>query len=131
MRYIGQEEFEAFADSAFGRLPEKFRHLVENVAILVEDVVDDETVRELNLPSNKALLGLYKGVPRTERGNDVGFELPDVIVLYKIPIEEYAHERGRSVEDVVYETLWHEIGHHFGLDEERVQMREEEEFGEN
>lgn len=128
---MSQDEFEDFVDEAYGRLPEKFRALIENVAILVEDVADSETMEEMRLASNKELLGLYKGVPRTERSNDAGFSFPDVIVLYKHPIEEHAMETGKAVESVIYETLWHEIGHHFGLDEEDVERREREEFGED
>lgn len=114
---------------AFLRLPEKFRTLVKNVALLTEDVVSEKTRRELKLASNRELLGLYRGVPRTERHNDSGFAFPDTITLYKRPIEEHARETGKALPDVIYETLWHEIGHHFGLDEDGVQRREREEFG--
>lgn len=125
-----QEEFETMVQDAFARLPEKFRALVKNVAILTEDVVSEKTRRELHLASNKELLGLYTGVPRTERHNDAPFGFPDTITLYRLPIEEHARELGKAMPDVIYETLWHEIGHHFGLDEDGVQKREREEFGE-
>lgn len=126
---VSREKFEALTDEAFGRLPEKFRVLVKNVAILVEDVVSKKTCRELGLASDKDLLGLYTGVPLTERNNNAGFTLPDTVTLYKLPIEEHAQETGKALPDVIYETLWHEIGHHFGLDEEAVGKRENEEFG--
>lgn len=131
IQHVTQAEFEELVSTAFERLPEKFRALVKNVAILVEDVVPGKTRRELTLASNKELLGLYTGVPRTERHNDAGFAFPDTITLYRIPIEEHARELGKTLSDVIYETLWHEIGHHFGLDEDDVQKREEEEFGED
>lgn len=129
MSGVSKEEFEAMTADAFARLPEKHRALVENVAILVEDVVSEKTRRELHLASNKELLGLYTGVPRTERHNDAPFAFPDTITLYRLPIEGHAQELGKTLPDVIYETLWHEIGHHFGLEEDAVRKREKEEFG--
>lgn len=115
-------------EEAFLRLPEKFRMLTKNVALLVEDVVPPDVVRDMKLESNRELLGLYQGVPRTDRHNDAGFSFPDTVTLYKLPLEEYAAETGKTLENVIYETLWHEIGHHFGLEEEEVRRREEERF---
>ncbi len=129
MDSVSKEAFETMVQEAFVRLPEKFRALVKNVALLTEDVVSEKTRRELKLTSNKELLGLYRGVPRTERHNDAGFAFPDTITLYRLPIEGYAQELGKTLPDVIYETLWHEIGHHFGLEEDEVRKREEERFG--
>jgi predicted Zn-dependent protease with MMP-like domain len=123
------DEFEALIAEAYDRLPEWVRVKMENVAILAEEVVDDETVRDMALESNMDLLGLYRGVPRVERDSSVGLMLPDTISLYRLPIEEEAIESGKSVRDVTYETLWHEVAHHFGLDEDAVLKRESEEFG--
>lgn len=116
-------------DEAYGRLPSTIREDTKNVAILLEDIPDKETVEELGLDSDTELLGLYKGVPRTERSNDAGFELPDTITLYRLAIEKESYESGKHVSDVIYETLWHELGHHFGHDEAGIQKRQEEEFG--
>jgi predicted Zn-dependent protease with MMP-like domain len=124
------EQFEALAAAAFARLPEWIREQTDNVALLVEEVPNKDTVEELGLDSDTELLGLYQGVPRTERNNAAGFELPDRITLYKVAIEEESYAKGKPVEDVVYETLWHELGHHFGHDEEGIRERQEEEFGE-
>jgi predicted Zn-dependent protease with MMP-like domain len=124
------KEFEAMIDGAYGRLPETIRADTKNVAILLEDIPNKETVEELGLDSDTELLGLYKGVPRTERNNDAGFELPDTITLYRLAIEKESYESGKHVSDVIYETLFHELGHHFGHDEAGIQKREEEEFGE-
>ncbi|MCR4274461.1 MAG: metallopeptidase family protein [Candidatus Campbellbacteria bacterium] len=128
MTAISREEFEAMVQEAFVRLPEKFRMLVKNVAILVEESVDEKTRKKLKLSPQSDLLGLYTGVPRTKRSNDAGFAYPDVITLYKTPLERHAQELGKTLPDVIYETLWHEIGHHFGLDEKGVRKREREKF---
>lgn len=122
-------DFDTLVAQAFGRLPDWIQAKVKNVAIIVEDIVDTETVHDMNLDSHMDLLGLYKGVPLIERTVQAGFELPDTIVLYRLPIQDHALDTGKPVADVVFETLWHEIAHHFGLGEEDVQKRESEEFG--
>jgi predicted Zn-dependent protease with MMP-like domain len=124
------ETFETMVAEAFARLPQWIREKAVNVALLVEEIPDRETVEELGLDSDTELLGLYKGVPRTERNNDAGYELPDTVTLYKLAIEAEAYAKGRLVGEIIYETLWHELGHHFGHDEEGIRKREEEEFGE-
>ncbi len=123
---MSSPEFETLISDAFDRLPEWVREKVRNVAIIAEDVVDDETVLDMQLESNMDLLGLYRGVPLTERNHDAGIAFPDVISIYRLPIEEESAESGKSVGEVVFDTLWHEIAHHFGLDEDAVQKREEE-----
>lgn len=123
------DSFEAVVGEAYDRLPEWVRSKMDNVAVTVEDVVDDDTARDMGLESNMELLGLYRGVPLIDRDSSAGLWLPDVISLYRLPIEEEAVESGKSVSDVAYETLWHEVAHHFGLDEEAVLKRESEEFG--
>lgn len=129
MEDFSVENFERVAGEMYDKLPEWIRSRVKNVAIIIEDTVDTETVRDMELESHMDLLGLYRGVPQTERSVTAGFELPDTITLYRMPILEEAEISGKLVEDVIYETLWHEIAHHFGLGEDDVQRREREEFG--
>jgi predicted Zn-dependent protease with MMP-like domain len=121
--------FEETIGHAYDRLPEWVRTKVENVAIVADDVVSDEVVDDMGLASNLDLLGLYQGVPRIDRSVSEGFSLPDTIHIYRLPCELEAKESGKPLESVVYETLWHEIAHHFGLDEDAVEAREREEFG--
>lgn len=123
------EEFNDMIAAAYSRLPQWIRDKTTNVALLLEEIPDRETAEDLGLTSDTELLGLYKGVPLTERGTEDGFELPDTITLYQVAIEEEAHHSGKHVSDVIYETLWHELGHHFGHDEAGIQKREGEEFG--
>ncbi|MBI5134209.1 MAG: metallopeptidase family protein [Candidatus Taylorbacteria bacterium] len=124
-----RKEFEQMVAFAYERLPQWIKAKMKNVAITVEDLVDTETVEEMGLDSHMDLLGLYRGVPQTERTVGAGFELPDTIVLYRLPILDEADVSGKPASEVVFETLWHEIAHHFGLTEEDVERREEEEFG--
>jgi predicted Zn-dependent protease with MMP-like domain len=127
---MSREEFEKIVEEEFPRaVPEKFHHLIKNVGFLVEDEPDEETRREHNLRSDETLLGLYKGVSHVNRGEyyGVGATLPDTITLYQIPIEEAAHEEGLPVAQVLRETIWHEVAHYLGYDEDQVEDREERE----
>lgn len=124
-----REQFEKMAADAYDRLPGWVQARVMNVALIVEDVVPPETVESMKLESDMDLLGLYTGVSLVDRAYDAPFAMPDTIHLYRLPIEEEAELSGKPVEDVIYETIWHEVAHHFGLDEDAVQKREEEEFG--
>ena len=111
-----REEFEKLVEQEFPRaVPEKFHHLIKNVGFLVEDEAP-----------NRDLLGLYQGIPHTARGDmyGVGATLPDTITLYQKTIEQVAQEDGVPVAHVVRETIWHEVAHAFGYDEDQVGERE-------
>ena len=136
------KEFEALVAEAFVLVPEKFRGKVKNLALLVEDEPSEEARREHNLSHADTLLGLYRGVPQTERGEGygVGPTIPDSITLYRMPIlHTAARESGvevewgpptepmkRRIRAIIRDTVWHEIAHYFGMDEWAVEAREEE-----
>lgn len=109
-------------------LPEKFRSKIANVAILLEDEPSKSVRREEELADDETLLGLYHGIPLSLRGDGygIGETLPDTITLYKIPILEESGNNPEEVQRVVTETIWHEFGHYFGLDEYEVRKRENE-----
>lgn len=121
-----REEFEELVAEGFERLPEWVRKKINNVAILVEDDPSQEDREAEGLADNETLLGLYKGIPLSARGENygVGMTLPDTITLFQLPIEDAAAEEGKDVRDVVAETIWHEFAHHFGIDEHEVRERE-------
>lgn len=114
------------ADVGYSSVPPPFRERIKNVALVIEDDVPDDLREELGLDDDETLLGFYRGVPHTERGEwyGVGGTLPDVIMLFRIPILEEAEIAGLPVRQVVEETIWHEVGHHFGLSEAEVERRE-------
>lgn len=121
------EEFKKIvADTGLSPVPEKFHPLIKNVAFLIEEDVSEKTRHELNLPKNETLLGLYRGVPHTERNDSYGQfgTLPDTITLYYIPILQTAAQSGVPVKKVIEDTIWHEVAHHFGLDENQVELAE-------
>jgi len=137
---MDQNEFEQLVAKEFERLPERFRKKIRNVAFLVEDEPSDEVLREAGLGEGETLLGFYHGIPNTVRGGEygVGPTLPDSISIYKLPTEDEAREcLGHSahyqdevfketVRTIVAETVWHEVAHYFGFEEEEVERREEE-----
>jgi len=132
---MNPEQFEQIVAQEFpGAIPEKFRPLIRNVAFVVEDEPSDDVRAEEGLEGDETLLGYYRGVPTTARGDmyGIGGVLPDSIVLYQLPIEEEAEFLCTGnpalfedrVRKVVRETIWHEVAHHFGMDEEEVARRE-------
>lgn len=123
---MDRKEFEKKVAQGYERLPEWVRKKISNVAILIEDLPSEEVRREEGLEDDETLLGLYRGIPLTARGDmyGVGATLPDTITLYKLPIQEAAIEDAKDVQDVVAETIWHEFAHHFGMDEHEVRERE-------
>lgn len=123
---MDRETFEKLVEEGFLLLPEKFRTRIKNVALLVEDEPSEEVRIQEGLSEGETLLGLYQGIPNTARGDTygVGPTLPDTITLFRLPIEETAHEDGEDVRKVIAETIWHEYAHYFGMDEDEVQFRE-------
>ncbi|MGB4705585.1 MAG: metallopeptidase family protein [Candidatus Saccharicenans sp.] len=103
---LSRERFQELVERALKNIPRRFARQIKNVAVLVED----------HPPPGQNLLGLYHGVPLKHRGSYYGNVPPDVIVLYKVPIEMLC-ENEDQVQERIEEVLLHEIGHYFGMDE--------------
>jgi len=126
-----KNKFEKLVAEGFERLPQWVRDKIKNVALLIENEPSQEDRGAEGLSDDETLLGLYKGIPLSARGEGygVGMTLPDTITLYQWPIEDAAEEDGKDVRDVVAETIWHEFAHHFGMDEHEVRDREQKRDG--
>jgi predicted Zn-dependent protease with MMP-like domain len=124
---LTRREFEELVVLALKRLPKFFKKKMKNVDVVVEDRASRELLSEVGLRSPSELLGLYQGVPLDRRGFYYGNVLPDKITLFQIPIEMICKTK-KEVEEKVREVVIHEVGHYFGLDDER--LRELEEKGE-
>src|SRR3989344_5969579 len=120
---MNRKEFARLVDEGIDKIPEKFLKLIENIAIVVEDEPSAEQRKKLRLRRGHTLLGLYEGVPRTAWGRKDSLVMPDKITIFMIPILEVA-ESGEDVRSIVRDTVWHEIAHHFGLDEREVRAVE-------
>lgn len=106
--------FERLVDDALGTLPDELLEHLDNVQLTVEDLPPADPIGE----GEELLLGLYQGVPRTARDLDGG-QLPDRITLFRRPLEARATTK-RELADIVRETVVHEIAHHFGIDDDRL-----------
>ena len=116
---LTRKEFEEVVVSALKRLPKTFKKKMENVDVVIEDRASRDLLLEMGLRSPSELLGLYQGVPLDRRGFYYGNVLPDKITLFKIPIESICKTK-EEIEEKVREVVIHEVGHYFGLDEERL-----------
>ena len=114
------EEFESLVQQAVNGLPDQYRRLLKNVAVVVEAEPSREVLDELELDSEDDLLGLYSGRPLDKDSFfDPGGHLPARISIYRGPILRLC----RTAEEVIQEvrdTVVHEIGHHFGLDDDEM-----------
>ena len=113
-------EFEALVERALRRLPRQFKDRITNVAVVVEDWADEETLEELGIEPPDTLYGLYRGTDLTRRDSSYGNVLPDTIHIYQGPIEEDCTDPDEMAE-LVLDTVIHEIGHYFGLDDDTME----------
>ena len=100
--------FESLVRDAIDLLPDQFRRRLDNVEIVIEDS-----------PERESLLGHYHGVPLTHRDSGYSGYLPDKITIYRLPLERRARTPEELAEQVRV-TVFHEIAHHFGIDDERL-----------
>jgi predicted Zn-dependent protease with MMP-like domain len=119
-----RREFEGLVERAMRGLPKGFRGRIANIAVVVEDWADEETLEEMGIEPPDTLYGLYRGVDLTHRDSSYGNVLPDVITIYQGPIEEDAADEEEMAE-IVRETVVHELGHYFGLDDDTMHRIEE------
>jgi len=102
--------FEETVQAAIESLPDDLRSAMSNVAILVED----------EPPHGEPLLGLYEGIPLTERSSAYAGVRPDKISIYRGPLERlYGHDEA-LLERMIRRVVLHEIAHHFGISDERL-----------
>ncbi|AFA71450.1 protein of unknown function DUF1025 [Gordonia polyisoprenivorans VH2] len=105
--HMRDEEFEELVGDALDAIPSELTDAMSNVVILIEP----------RNPESPNILGLYSGVALTKRTHDYGGFLPDTIHIYREPILAMCHTREQVVREVAI-TVMHEVGHHFGIDDE-------------
>jgi predicted Zn-dependent protease with MMP-like domain len=123
------EEFERLVAEGIDSIPERFLRLLDNVAVVIEDLPNEEQLKEQGIEDPYELLGLYEGIPATERGESYGvggLPLPDKITVFKLSTLAEAGEDARRIREVVRDTVWHEIGHYFGWDDDALYEREDD-----
>ena len=120
---LSRDEFEKFVARAVERLPLHIQKKIKNVAFVVESVPHERILKKMGVRRERALLGLYEGIPQTAWGKDLNFRFPDKITLFKSAIERYAETR-EELEELIAHTVWHEIGHYFGFGEKEIRALE-------
>ncbi len=118
-----QADFEKLVQKAVLELPDHIRQKMDNVEIVIEKKALPEQLQGTGLRSANSLLGLYQGVPQTTWGRGFGNILPDKISIFQQPIEKLAGSE-KEIVDLVKNTVWHEIAHHFGFSEKGVRALE-------
>ena len=116
---MNRSRFERLVAEALDSLPPEFHEKMDNVDVVIRAWASRDDVERAGLSPDETLFGLYEGVPLTERTTRYGLVLPDKITIYQGPIEAYC----RSAEEVrrkVRQVVMHELGHHFGISDERL-----------
>jgi predicted Zn-dependent protease with MMP-like domain len=118
-----RQKFEELVIRAIKDLPSEFQQKLENVDVVVEDWPSSRQLGRLGVRHGYQLLGLYEGVPQTNRGQNYSLVLPDKITIFQKPIEE-RYSSDREVEVEIGEVIRHEIAHHFGIGDETLRRIE-------
>lgn len=119
MLELSDERFDQLISTAMDELPQQYILGLNNVAITYADEPSDEQKEKMKLDAHHLLLGLYEGIPLTQRGNGYTFVLPDKITLFKNPILAVVNTEAELFEQIK-RTLWHEIAHFYGLNHSRI-----------
>ena len=112
-------EFEELVAQALDGLPEEFAKALSNVEVIVEIWPTEGDLQSARVSSGMTLFGLYHGVPQTKRAN-YNATLPDKISIFAGPIVAVHGDNPEAIKQQVRDTVLHEIGHHFGMNEEEI-----------
>lgn len=116
-----RSDFKRFVGQALAGLPPDIRARIENVDILIQFWPTREQLQENGMRNKHDLLGLYEGIPLTDRGASYGAVLPDRITIFQGPLEAVVASEEALVEEI-RKTVVHEIAHFFGWSDERLEQ---------
>jgi predicted Zn-dependent protease with MMP-like domain len=114
------KKFEKIARKALAALPDAFQPYLQDVMLIIEPYPSDELLEELEVPEDEDLFGLYEGAALTERSSGDAPDLPPRVILYYEPLLDACETEEELIEEI-QKTVVHEIGHFFGLDEEKLE----------
>lgn len=123
MQALSDEQFDALITRAMNELPQEYIRGLENVVIVMADTPTEEQRIKMKLDNQHLLLGLYEGVPLTQRGSGWSGMLPDKITLFKHSILAVSSSDAALFEQIK-RTLWHEIAHYYGLSHKDMDRRQ-------
>src|SRR5215208_2670727 len=118
--HVSKTKFARLVEQALAELPEEFAQFLEEVPVEIRERPTRAQLRQVGLVKDELLLGLYTGIPRTERSVEHSGRMPDVIYIFQEDCELVSDSEQQLV-DEVRTTVLHEIGHHFGLDEDDLE----------
>ncbi len=116
-------DFERLVKKALIALPKGIRKKMDNIALVIEKRPSSEEKQKIGIRAGGILLGLYEGVPKTTWGRNFGQTLPDKITIFQESIESFART-DEEITELVKNTVWHEIAHHFGFSEKEIRSLE-------
>jgi predicted Zn-dependent protease with MMP-like domain len=118
---VSRDAFESLVGEALQMLPDHFQHALDNVEIIVEDIPSADDLDRAEADEKDMLLGLYTGVPLTDRGSWYGMTpiMPDRIQIFQRNIERICRTR-KELRHQVFMTVFHELGHYFGMNEDEI-----------
>jgi predicted Zn-dependent protease with MMP-like domain len=115
---MDSQQFEQLVARAIEDLPDEIRERLENVDVVVADAPTRSQLK--GKQRGETLLGLYEGVPLTERGDHYGFVIPDKITIFQLPIEGICRNDSELIREIKH-VVRHEIAHHFGISDDRLE----------
>jgi predicted Zn-dependent protease with MMP-like domain len=115
--HVSRQSFAQLVEEALAELPEPFAGFLEEVPVEIRDRPTRKQLKEVGLEEDELLLGLYHGRPLTERSVEDSGRLPDVIYIFQEDVELATDSEEQLIAEV-RKTVLHEIGHHFGMDED-------------
>lgn len=123
MHEVTDEQFDQIIQRAMSELPPDYIRNLDNVAITYAEAPTDDQLTTNHVLPGHLLLGLYEGIPLTQRGANYTHVLPDKITIFKQPILTVTRDEAEFFEQTK-RTLWHEIAHHYGLEHNRIHTLE-------
>lgn len=121
---MDKKNFQQLVQEAISILPDYARAAMENVAFVIEKEARRKRADETDVKVDEVLLGLYEGIPKTKRGSGYFGVLPDKITIFQKPIEEFSGGNISKLKKLINEVVWHEVGHHLGLNEAEIRAVE-------
>ena len=118
-RGVDPDRFDQLVAEALEELPESISEKLDNISIVVADWPTSADLAAAGVPRGHTLYGLYQGVPHTQRTSHYGLVAPDRVIIFSGPIMQACRTEA-EVRAEVRRVVLHEVGHHFGLSEERL-----------
>ena len=119
------ERFEELVRMGLDLIPDEIAKQMSNVDIEVQDIPSQQQLASAGVPKGHTLLGLYVGIPLTRRTSGYNMAMPDRIIIFQRPLEARSRDDDDLVERV-RDTVIHEVAHHFGISDERLDEIEAE-----